>query len=279
MADQPSYLGAFLRHPKNQVAILATSVVGVFASIPMGWPGLALVGVLGLGVEILAALLVPSLPSFRAAVDKTQRAQARAQRRLQLLGELSQRGDSRALSTYQHMAERVQALHQAAHAQQTTLKLVDVEKLEDLTVDYLALSAVLLSLQQRRDSLTQEQLAKRIASVQAQLQTAGLAEDETRQLRDTLDEYEQAMDRARRLAVRRSAMEATLVAMPDKMEEVYQLVMSAPHSADMGTQLEDSLNRLRWAEEVAAEFDSPPRYVSPTAPVPNKAGAASALKA
>jgi len=55
--------------------------------------------------------------------------------------------------------------------------------------------------------------------------------------------------------VRRSALEATLVSMPDKIEEVYQLVITSPYATDMGSKLEDSLARLRIAEEVAAEFD------------------------
>ena len=64
-----------------------------------------------------------------------------------------------------------------------------------------------------------------------------------------------AAERARRMAVRRSVLEATLVSMPDKLEELYQLVMASPYAKDMGSKIEDSLSRLRIAEEVAAEFD------------------------
>ena len=46
--------------------------------------------------------------------------------------------------------------------------------------------------------------------------------------------------------------------MPDKMEEVYQLVITSPYSTEMGGKLEESLSRLRIAEEVAAEFDDAP---------------------
>jgi hypothetical protein len=90
-------------------------------------------------------------------------------------------------------------------------------------------------------------------------------------LRSALAEYTEVMNRSRRLAVRRSALEATLIAMPDKMEEVYQLVITSPYSSDMGSKLEESLAHLRLAEEVAAEFDSPQvldraaSYASPVA--------------
>lgn len=254
---QPSYLGAFLKHPNNRVTMLATAVVAIFASIPMGWAGLALVGVVGAGFEALAALTIPSLPSFRAGVDREQRHQARDQRRLQLLTELSNYGDTAAINTYQHMLKRVQALYQTASDSRTQLTREDVEKLEDLTVDYLGLCVVNLSLKQRKDHASDEVAAKRIAGLQAQLQNKGLPQDEERQLRNALAEYTEVMNRSRRLAVRRSALEATLVSMPDKMEEVYQLVITSPYSSDMGSKLEESLSRLRMAEEVAAEFDSP----------------------
>lgn len=254
---KPSYLGAFLKHPTNRVALLAAGVVGVFASIPLGWAGLAVVGVVALGTEILAALAIPSLPAFQASVDRAQHQQMRAQRRLQLLSEISNYGDTRALDTYQHMASRVQALYRTADDKRSTLTRADVDKLEDLTIDYLGLSAVNLSLKQRKDSASEDTVTKRIASIQAQLQNTALPEDEQRQLHNALNEYTEVLQRARRLAARRSALEATLISLPDKMEEVYQLVITSPYSSEMGSKLEESLSRLRIAEEVASEFDTP----------------------
>jgi len=273
---KPSYLGAFLKHPNNRVALLACGVAAIFASIPFGWTGLALVGVVALGSEVLAALAIPGLPSFRASVDRAQHQQARAQRRIQLLAELSNYGDTSAMATYQHMYGRVQALYQAVGDSRTTLTRQDVEKLEDLTVDYLGLCAVNLSLRQRKDHASEDVVVKRIASIQAQLQNPALPEDEVRQLRSALAEYTEVMNRSRRLAVRRSALEATLISMPDKMEEVYQLVITSPYSTDMGGKLEESLSRLRIAEEVAAEFGTSEPFALDT---PQMAGAASAAPA
>lgn len=257
MDNKPSYLGAFLKHPTNRVALLAAGVVGIFASIPMGWAGLVLVGVVALGTEILAALVFPSLSAFRNSIDRDQHQQARAQRRLALLTEISNNGDTGALDTYQHMVSRVQALYLTASDNRTTLSRVDVDKLEDLTVDYLGLCAVNLSLKQRKDNASEDTVTKRIASVRGQLENTSLPEDEQRQLRNALNEYTEVLQRSRRLAVRRSALEAMLISLPDKMEEVYQLVITSPYSTEMGSQLEESLSRLRIAEEVASEFETP----------------------
>ena len=256
MDKQPSYLGAFIRHPYNRVALLAAGCAAIFASIPFGWPGMALVAVLGLGTEVLAALGIPELPAFRAWADREHHHRLRAERRLRLLGELSQYGDSRALASYEQMYRRVQSLYQTAGDARTTLTRDDVEKLEDLTVDYLGLCAVNQSLRQRRDAPSEDSVIKRIASLQGQLLNKALTGDEERQLRSALAEYTEVMNRSRRLATRRSTLEATLISMPDKLEEVYQLVITAPYSSEMGSKLEESLARLRIAEEVAAEFDT-----------------------
>ena len=267
VTDKPSYLGAFLKHPYNRVALLVAGCAGIFASIPMGWAGLALVGVVALGIEVLAALAIPELPSFKAWVDREHHHQTRAQRRSQLLTELSNSGGADALAHYEQMWRRVQALYQTAGDPRTTLSRADVEKLEDLTLDYLGLSLVGLSLKQRKGPANEEVLTKRIVTLQAQLMGKALPEDEQRQLRGALAEYTDALQRARRMAVRRNALEATLIAMPDKMEEVYQLVITAPYSSEMGGKLEESLARLRIAEEVAAEFDTadPMAFDTPSA--------------
>lgn len=258
MSEKPSYLGAFLRHPANRMTLLAATCAAVFASIPYGWEGLALVGVVALGTEILAALAIPELPPFKAWVDREHRRQTRAQRQSRLLDELASLGDSNAVANYRHMVSRVQALYMTASDTRTTLTREDVEKLEDLTVDYLGLSVVNASLRQRKDRAGEELVVNRIAGIQTQLQKPGLPDDEQRQLRSALAEYTEVMNRSRRLAVRRSALEATLISMPDKMEEVYQLVITSPYSTEMGGKLEESLSRLRIAEEVAAEFDDSP---------------------
>lgn len=267
LPSKPSYLGAFLRHRVNRMALMTSGVVAIFASIPFGWTGVALVGVVALGTEILAALGVPELPSFKAWVDREHHLLTRAQRRLQLLNEVSNFGDTNALNTYQHMFNRVQALYTTAGDNRNSLTRQDVEKLEDLTVHYLSLCVVNLSLKQRKDHASDEIAAKRIASLQAQLKHSGLPLEQERQLRNALGEYTEVMQRSRRLSVRRSALEATLLAMPDKMEEVYQLVITSPYSTDMGEKLEESLSRLRIAEEVAAEFDNSAAFELNTQPL------------
>ncbi len=256
MTKTRSYLGAFLGHPRNLLFLAAAGCAAMFASIPFGWAALGVAAVTTLGVEILAALVVPDMPSFRASVDVQFNRTSRVERQNRLVHELSQRGETRVLETFEHMRLRVSALYQTAGDASTTLTPRDVDKLADLTVDYLNLCIVNLSLKERRAQVSDEDVRKRISALQAQLKTPALAADEEHQIQRALAEYVEAANRSRRLEIRRNTLEATLVSMPDKIEEVYQLVMAAPFSSEVGNKIEESLSRLRIAEEVSAEFDA-----------------------
>ena len=218
-------------------------------------------GSLALGAEILGALFIPGLPLFRQWADRKQARQELQDRRQILIAQLRERGESTALTHYQHMWERVQALHLIARDKKTALTTADVEKMDALTVDYLSMSAVAASLRRRKNRTNDDQLIKQIANLNAQLAQPHLPEDQARPLRATLIEYTEALNRSRRLAARRVALEASLLTMPDKMEEAYQLAITAPYSQnmpnDMGGKLDEALARLRIAEEVAAEFADP----------------------
>ncbi|RZJ06550.1 MAG: hypothetical protein EOO54_24345 [Haliea sp.] len=252
-----SYLGEFFFHRYNQFALLGATCAAIFASIPYGWNGFALVGVVAVGAEILGALTIPDLPPFRRRVDQKLQHRTREQRRVALIAELKNHRDTQALATYEHMHQRVEALYKTAGDSRSRLARKDVENLDNLTVDYLGLCVLNQSLKPRKESANEDVAQKKIASIEAQLQRGGLPADEERQLRRAMAQYAEVLQRARRLAIRRSSLEATLISMPDKMEEVYQLVMASPYSSDVGGELEASLSRLRIAEEVAAEFEDP----------------------
>lgn len=262
MSGKVSYVGEFFAHRNNQFAMLGATCAAVFASMPYGWNGFALVGVLALGAEIIGALTIPDLPSFRASVDSRLQRQAREQRRAALLGELKAHGDTAAMASYQHMCERVAALYRTAGDSRSTLARKDVENLDNLTVDFLGLCLLNLSLRSRKESASADVVQKKIDAIESQLERPGTPPDEERQLRRAMAQYAEVLQRARRLAIRRASLEAMLLSMPDKMEEVYQLVMSSPYSSDIGAELEESLSRLRIAEEVAAEFDDPDPFES-----------------
>jgi len=53
---------------------------------------------------------------------------------------------------------------------------------------------------------------------------------------------------------RKTAIEAAMLSMPDQMEEIYQTIMTTPASEDIGSRLEDSIEKLRLQEDIEAEL-------------------------
>ncbi len=252
---RPLYLKAFLTHPANTGAVLGTVALGVLGSFVMGLGAITLAVIVAASAEALGALFVPALPSFRAKVDRDARTAAREEARKFYLTQLDNMNARAVLDQFRAMDGRVRQLYHAVSQRGATLAVGEVEKLEDLSVDFLGLAHLQLSMSRAKSGGAEAELARRIGAIETQLADRSRPEDEVRSLRAALAEYNESLARARRLVARRTSLEALLVSLPDKVEEVYQLVMSAPFSTDVGRKIEESLERLRIAEEVASEFD------------------------
>jgi hypothetical protein len=98
---------------------------------------------------------------------------------------------------------------------------------------------------------------RKLRAVDERLAGGKLDQEEQTQLRRAKAEYEEALSRQARIASRRSALEATLVAMPIRLEEVYQMVMSAPRDGNLSQLLEESVSRLKLAEQAALDIERP----------------------
>lgn len=251
MSKSTSYWRAFLRHPYNQTLVFAAAAAAVLASFPFGWDGMALV-LLGLAaVEIVGLAVVPELPPFKAAVDKHEAHTEREAWRARLLQEIRVQGSSNHLQSYEKMCVRVQSLYGTATDTSTTLTQRDVEQLDLLTVDYLGmcLSDALLKAEEGSESTAS--ITSKLKAVEQKLARGELGAEQAQQLNGAKAAYEETLARQERMFSRRAALEATLVAMPVRMEEVYQMVMTAPRAGNLSALLEESVSKLRVAEEVA----------------------------
>jgi len=255
VSKSPSYWRAFLRHPYNQVVVFGMTAAAVIASFPFGWDGMALV-LLGLAaVEIVGLAVVPELPPFRAAVDKQEARAAREAWRARLLEEIKVHGGSSHLRSYERMCTRVQSLYGTATDSSTSLTQHDVEQFDGLTVDYLGMCLSDALMKGQEGSEVTASIAKKLKAVELQLERGVHDADEALRLKRAKQEFEEVLARQDRLASRRSALDASLVSMPVRMEEVYQMVMTAPRAGNLGALLEESVAKLRVAEEVALEVE------------------------
>ena len=255
MSPKPSYWRAFLTHPYNQMVALCLSGAGVFASFPFGLDALVLALLSLAAVEIVGLAIVPELPPFRAAVDKeAARAESEAMR-VRLLTEIKAQGGSVHVRDYDVMRERVASLYRMADDDSTALTAHDVSQLDKLTVDYLRLCLSDAVMKNTDPSDVGASVAKKLKNVEQKLGQVSLGKDEERQLNRAKVEYEEVLARQTRMASRRSVLEASLVSMPVRMEEAYQMVMSTSSTGDLSALLEESVSKLRVAEEVAFDVE------------------------
>lgn len=255
MSPQTPYWWAFLKHPLNKAVTLGMLGASVLMSLPWGGDGLGL-GLLALvAIQLVGLVVVPGLPTFQAVVDKGDRQAGRQARRDRLLQEIAAQGGSAHLRSYEQMCARVESLYRTASDRDTALTEREVEQLDDLTVDYLRMC---LSDAVMHGSKTVEVIPAtiyKLRDVQSRIDAGGLEPDAEQQLRQAAADYDEAIARQSRMAARRSALEASLVSMPVRMEEVYQMVMSSPQAGNLSQLLEESVSKLRLAEEAALDME------------------------
>ena len=256
MSKPGSYWQAYLRHPRHLIALQVGLAAALAMSIPWGGDAfvLSLMGMAAL--EAVALAVIPGLPSFRAAVDARARADARADQRTRMLNEIEAHGGSAHLQNYAPMQERVKSLYRLGHDRSASLSLAEVERLDDATLDYLRMCLSDASLQagQKERKQLSVSIQSKLREVRARMNQE-VSNDESQQLRRAEADFVEALARQSRMDSRRTTLEASLLSMPVRIEEIYQMVMTASRSDNVGVMLEESLSKLRLTEEVALELD------------------------
>lgn len=278
-----SYLNAMLTSEANMYAGLTTLALGAMAAVPMGFRAFGL-SVLALAVgEALAALFIPDLPVFRAKVDEENRRNQRANVRSHLIGELGKRlpiavdgwqlvsadhateygsrrvtrdvrdDAARRMDAYNTMIERICTLAEIAADRRTQLGPREVERLHEAGIDYLAMWLARMIIDSREKAFDEDALRAKISELDAEI-AAAKTPAQQRQLRQARKDYADLLTRRGAMDGKAEAIDAAMISMPDKIDEIYQMVMAAPTAPGMGDKLEDSLSRLRLEEELEQEL-------------------------
>jgi hypothetical protein len=249
------YWLAFLKHPTNLAVVLGMVAASLGLSLPWGGDGLGL-GLIALAaIQMIGVATVPGLPAFQAYVNKRNRNVERAERRHSLMQEIQSHGGSPHLRSYEQMCLRVASLYRSAADSSTALTEREVEQIDDLTIDYLRMCLSDSVLRSSAKTELKPAVAYKLRDVQSRLEAGGLSRDDELQLRQAEAEYEEAIARQTRMAARRSALDASLISMPVRLEEVYQMVMTQPRAGNLSQMLEESVSKLRLAEEAAQDIE------------------------
>ncbi|MCL1962077.1 MAG: hypothetical protein FWG56_09970 [Desulfovibrionaceae bacterium] len=272
MEKETSYLGAMLTSQANLHVVLGAGALAALAAFPFGLVGAALpLLVLGVG-EVIAGLVVPDLPSFRAKVDQDKRRVRRDDVRKTLLTELTRRipvevsasglsssrsqpletADRLRMAAYNRMIEQIRALSSVARDGDSPLGEPEIERLHEAAIDFLSLWMARLVIKEREGASDLQDIRRKLAQIEQSLPNADRAT--VAQLRRAQTEYQGILDRHGALVGKTVAIDAALASMPDKIEEIYQMLIAAPYSKGIGDRLEDSLSRLRLADELEQEL-------------------------
>ena len=275
---KPSYVREVLTSQTNLYAFLGSLAVGALLSIPFGFAVGAVPLIAFAAGDILAALHIPSLPTFREKVDRRWRANVRQASREQLMTEIQKRSGKRALSAptlriYQRMYERVQSLYQRADSGHGRLAWRDVEQLDEVTLEYLALWLALLVMDDRAESVNLREVEQQVAALDRELAAPRPGTD-LRQLHKARTDYLAIIERHHRMLSRRRALEAAMLSMPDQLDEIYQTIMTLPVSEDIGTRLEEAIGKLRLQEDIEADLASDLAETLPGVAMPTSTSAA-----
>lgn len=256
-----SYLRAWLTSQTNLTAVLGGGLAAAVASIPAGAAGaLGALVVLG-AAQVLAALVVPDLPTFRSRIDRQTRRAAIDQRRGQLQQELFQvyGGMQRVMGMpmwqkYRVIVERSEVLYRIAGEEASQLSYDDAERVDKASVDFLALWLAQVTIQERLRSGEEATLDRRLREAERALADVEESDPRYRLLKMARDDYAAIKLRHDRLVARRMSIDAALVSLPDQVEEVYQLVVASPYSTTLGSKLGESLSRLQLEEDIEMEL-------------------------
>lgn len=279
MSDtKPSYVRAMLGSQGNLYAGLGALAAGVLLSIPFGL-GVGAIPLIAFAAgEVIAAMYVPSLPTFRDKVDRRHRAAARRTARAALLAEIEGRSARRRnahtqnLQTYTRLAERVDSLYRQAETRPAQISQRDVERLDDATIEYLCMWLALLVMDDRAGAVNLREIEERVASLEREAKSPAPGTD-LRQLQKARADYLAMLERHRRMASRKRALDAAMLSMPDQIEEIYQTIMTSPATGSTGINLEDALAKLRLQEDIEAELAGDLAEAMPgrTSPLPQAA--------
>lgn len=262
--QRPSYLKEMLLHPLNINLGMGALALGGLLALPLGLPGFVL-PVLGFAAgEAIAAMFIPASARFRHAVDTKYRKTRRFHALEHLRQEIFKRTgpDHPRWRIYARLCERIASLREMARHRRSVVTERDMEKLEDATLDYLGLWLADLSMAERQRAVDEKQIRRQLEDLDRRLQ--GHSADK-RSLAKARSDLEELLVRHERLASRKLAVEAALLALPDAVEEIYHAMVTLPASGEDGAKLQEAIERLRLEQELEATYDSEVRALLPQA--------------
>ncbi|MDN3575651.1 hypothetical protein QWZ03_02555 [Chitinimonas viridis] len=255
--NKPSYLSDFLQSPGNVSLLLGGVATAVFLSFPYGLLGAAFPLLGTLALEFVACLFVPDMTTFRHWADTRRGKQHRVEHTQRVMGEIRRRCSSpnqfrKYEEGHRAIAQQVASLLELAGKKPGTLRLEDLERIADVPSEYLGLHLSLMVMDERTSAIDLKDIHRKLDHIVNQIDDPRAGSD-IRQLERARDEYEALIARHQRMLSKRTAIEAAIVALPDQLAEIYQIVMGESTQND-GARLSGAIASLRLRQDIESEI-------------------------
>ena len=294
------YVRTLLTDRTSMLGAVAAGVLGTLVLGGGLVAGATLVGAVAVAVfpgmtyllgQTLRVIFVPGSVGYQSAVNLAKRKERRHRTQQLLLGKLADphtvRQETRVdpflaafvsrqadmlkvqwreglesfRGTYLRMLERLEALRELATKTDTSLSLIDIEKLNEATNDYLRLVFAKHTITERREGDQDRKIAEKILAIDQSLEST-TATAVRGKLEKSRTQLERIAKRRAQLPGRDAVISAQLMAMGETFEELYHQVSADPTGAGISDFLTEATDRLSIEEElsfsVADELENGP---------------------
>ncbi|GAB3258901.1 hypothetical protein [Chitinimonas naiadis] len=258
MSDpQPGYLSEFLQSPGNVTLLLCGLATAVVLSFPYGLLGAAMPLLATAAVEFVACLFVPDMSTFRRWADQRRGLKGRDELALRVIGEIRKRCPNphqfrKYEEDHKAISQQVASLLDLAPKKPGSLGLEDMDRIANVPSEYLSLHLSLLVMDERASAIDLREINRKLEQINGQIERPGDGSD-IRQLERARDEYKALIARHQRMLSKRAAIEAAVVALPDQLAEIYQIVVGESTQHD-GARLADAIASLRLRQDIESEI-------------------------
>jgi hypothetical protein len=244
-----NYLQAWLYHPAHLALVSAGLSVAGLAGVFGGLPEMALSAVGLLAVEGVALLNVPGSTTFQRNADRRFEDEEFAEKLTRLSAEVPQ---SRKASV-ERMLERLEGLQSLERDSSSAVSREDVLAVRQAIVVYLSLINELAPLNRRDSYVSADAVRSKIGKLEKQRQKADGVQ--AKHLEKAIHDYKRIYDRQINLGPKRQRIEAALELVPDQVEEIHQVIISASAGGVSRSQLDLVVDRLQFIEQLEADDD------------------------
>lgn len=254
-----SYEWEFFVHPTHTLVMMyVVALATIISVISIKGAGIFLIS--SIVAEALAFLFVPSNPLFMNYVNHNRQKKelnSTRSRLKQAVFDMKNRSqyDSNMehVAAYRKMVDRIDEMYEIAEDPSSKLSFEDVFQIDKSTIKFLACLVSLNNLDIRTKESDHDSVKQKIESIKQTISETTNPSERNR-LERALKDYQNMLDRISNLKYKKLALEATLITLPDQIEELYQMILVSPQTMSESV-LSESLSRLRMEESIENELN------------------------